>query len=150
QSLIVAGSGGMDGPTPVGDTITTGLSYGTGSTKAERMIIFADYGDLSGPQNAIGTLTTVFSVGDADVVNTPDGDDIIFGGVGADEISAGEGNDIVFGDTGTYRAYLPTDDDADPRLGFILTSDHNALDNPGNDDTTANSQTIIGADRIAG
>lgn len=143
RSLIVAGAGGT-----LGDTIQTGLSYGTGSTKAERMIIFADYGDLSGPQSAIGTLTTTFSAGDADTITTTGGDDIIFGGVGADTIASGDGNDIVFGDTGTYRAIQVSG--GDPRGGFLVSSEHNALHNNGNDDATESDQTIVGNDVISG
>jgi Ca2+-binding RTX toxin-like protein len=139
QSLIVAGAGGTDG-----DTIVTGLLYGGGAAPAERMIIFADYGDLSGPQASIGTLTTTFEEGDADTVTTTNGDDIIFGGVGADTISSGAGNDIVFGDTGTYRT-APV---SDTRRGFTVSSEHDVLDNPGNG--SASEQTIVGADMILG
>src|SRR5690606_33364239 len=76
-SLIVAGRGGSTAGD--GDRIYTGLAYDSGLsgndllTAAQRMIIFADYGDLEGPTGDLGTLTTVFSVGDDDEVSTSGG-----------------------------------------------------------------------------
>lgn len=157
-SLIVAGLG--DTANNVGDEIYTGLAYDSGLsdndllTAAQRMIIFADYGDLEGPVGDLGTLTTVFSVGDDDKVSTSGGNDIIFAGVGDDEVSSGLGHDIVFGDTGTYEGIFIG------RRGFTLSSDHAAIAYDPVTDTsdvryrggqqTGTSATIIGDDKIHG
>ncbi len=97
------------------DTITTGsghsivmggvgvdsLSSGNGSHN----IIFGDNGFVDFAQD--GDLSTVdvaytidHSSGDADIIISGDGNDIIFGGAFGDTIWAGAGNDLVLGDFG--------------------------------------------------
>jgi Ca2+-binding RTX toxin-like protein len=64
-------------------------------------VIFGDNGRILFAAGVITLIETLSAaVGSGDIIDTGNGDNIVFGGAGGDSINAGAGNDVLFGDHG--------------------------------------------------
>jgi Ca2+-binding RTX toxin-like protein len=114
----VSGSGGvLTGDATLTNTLGSDIYYTpeTARQTAARLLrtsTFTSITPVSFPvvlRSAPGTLIALTSTdptnGDADVINSGSGDDVVIGGTASDIIDAGADNDVIFGDHGRFDPF---------------------------------------------
>ena len=125
------------------DLIIAGVGRDTVNANLGDDVVIADNGEIDFNVPGVDTdplsidliQSTDLTLGDADIVNAGEGDDIVIGGFAADQLHGEVGNDLIFGDNGRVELVAGV-------VTYVVTTDTSAATG-GNDLITGDDDSVV-------